>query len=576
MNTIMQLRKICNHPFMFQSIEDAYISHTGNPVSGADLYRAAGKFELLDRILPKLKQTGHKALLFCQMTVLMNILEDYLVYKGYKYFRLDGTTKSEDRGTLLEQFNKPDSDYFLFILSTRAGGLGLNLQTADTVIIFDSDWNPHQDLQAQDRAHRIGQKNEVRVLRLMTVNSIEERILAAARYKLNVDEKVIQAGMFDQKSTGYERQAFLQAILQQENTENEDEDEVPDDETINQMLARTEEEFDMFQSMDLERRRQEARAPNRKPRLMEEDELPSWLIKDEAEVERLSRDDEDLNNGRRQRKDVDYSDNLTESQWLKAIEDGNLDELEEEAKYKRKKHKAASVDLEEKTPAAKKRRGRPPTEKMMPNPPKLVKLMKKIMDVVIRYEDSDGRILSEPFMVLPSRRALPDYYEVIRKPLDIRKIKQRIKNSRYRAVDDLERDFMLMCKNAQTYNMEESTIYEDSIVLQSVFTNARERLEHEGNIPTPQDSEEEDVEDMDDGMDSEQTTQQSMARQHPIDDETMDGADDGEDDSMAGPSSSSADDKEKVRKKRIKPRSRQFISDDEDDSTNDAVDSEMQ
>jgi hypothetical protein len=81
----------------------------------------------------------------------------------------------------LRIFNSPNSEYFIFLLSTRAGGLGLNLQTADTVVIFDSDWNPHQDLQAQDRAHRIGQKNEVRVLRLMTVNSVEERILAAAR-----------------------------------------------------------------------------------------------------------------------------------------------------------------------------------------------------------------------------------------------------------------------------------------------------------------------------------------------------------------------------------------------------------
>jgi len=131
--------------------------------------------------------------------------------------RLDGGTKSEDRGDLLKKFNDPKSEYFIFILSTRAGGLGLNLQTADTVVIFDSDWNPHQvcwhiqlylssfdlnlignffdfdlkDLQAQDRAHRIGQRNEVRVLRLMTVNSVEERILAAARYKLNMDEKVM-------------------------------------------------------------------------------------------------------------------------------------------------------------------------------------------------------------------------------------------------------------------------------------------------------------------------------------------------------------------------------------------------
>lgn len=193
MNTIMQLRKICNHPFIFQDIEEKLSEHLGYPngiINGPEIYRASGKFELLDRILPKLKATGHRVLMFCQMTSLMTVMEDYLVYRNYKYLRLDGGTKSEERGDLLAMFNNPESDYFLFVLSTRAGGLGLNLQKADTVIIFDSDWNPHQDLQAQDRAHRIGQKNEVRVLRLMTVNSVEEKILAAARYKLNVDSKV--------------------------------------------------------------------------------------------------------------------------------------------------------------------------------------------------------------------------------------------------------------------------------------------------------------------------------------------------------------------------------------------------
>jgi SWI/SNF-related matrix-associated actin-dependent regulator of chromatin subfamily A protein 2/4 len=105
----------------------------------------------------------------------------------------------------------------------------------------------NKDLQAQDRAHRIGQVNEVRVLRLMTVNSVEEKILAAARYKLNVDEKVIQAGMFNNKSTGNERKQFLQQILLQETEEEgEEEDEVPDDEVINQMIARSEEEYNLF------------------------------------------------------------------------------------------------------------------------------------------------------------------------------------------------------------------------------------------------------------------------------------------------------------------------------------------
>merc|ERR1719464_546154 len=189
------------------------------------------------------------------MTQCMTIIEDYFNFKGYKYLRLDGTTKAEERGDMLKVFNSKDSEYFIFLLSTRAGGLGLNLQTADTVIIFDSDWNPHQDLQAQDRAHRIGQTNEVRVLRLMTVNSVEERILAAARYKLNMDSKVIQAGMFNQRSTGSERQELLQSILRADDEDEEDENEVPDDDIINQMIARSEEEFELFQRMDLERRR---------------------------------------------------------------------------------------------------------------------------------------------------------------------------------------------------------------------------------------------------------------------------------------------------------------------------------
>merc|ERR1719357_1907769 len=284
LNTIMQLRKLCNHPFMFQHVEEGYAKHVGFPtdiVTGPDVYRASGKFELMDRILPKLKASGHRVLMFCQMTQCMTIIEDYFNFKQYKFLRLDGMTKSDERADMLKVFNDKESEYFIFLLSTRAGGLGLNLQTADTVIIFDSDWNPHQDLQAQDRAHRIGQKNEVRVLRLMTVNSVEERILAAARYKLNMEEKVIQAGMFNQRSTGSERQELFQSILREEADDEDEEDEAPDDEVINQMIARTDAEFEKFQRMDMERRRAEAElGAARKPRLIEESELPDFLILD--------------------------------------------------------------------------------------------------------------------------------------------------------------------------------------------------------------------------------------------------------------------------------------------------------
>ncbi|XP_011302316.1 ATP-dependent helicase brm isoform X2 [Fopius arisanus] len=486
MNTIVQLRKLCNHPFMFQAIEEKYCEHIGvqgsGVVTGPDLYRASGKFELLDRILPKLKATNHRVLLFCQMTQLMTIMEDYLSWRGFKYLRLDGTTKAEDRGDLLKKFNDPGSDYFLFLLSTRAGGLGLNLQAADTVVIFDSDWNPHQDLQAQDRAHRIGQKNEVRVLRLMTVNSVEERILAAARYKLNMDEKVIQAGMFDQKSTGSERQQFLQSILHQDDADDEEESEVPDDDVVNRMIARSEGEFEKFQKLDLERRREEAKlGPDRKPRLLEETELPDWLVKDDDEVERWTyEEDEDafLGRGSRQRKEVDYTDSLTEKEWLKAIDDDGIEyeEEEEDDKRKKKTRKRKKKGEEDDEPTPKKRRGGTADVKMR-------KAMKKLLRIVVNYtEGTDGRTLSQPFMKLPSRRELPDYYDVIKKPLTINKLMQKVEEGKYSEMDELEKDFLQLCKNAQIYNEETSLIYEDSMVLQNVFVEARQRLEKDGNM----------------------------------------------------------------------------------------------
>lgn len=498
MNTIMQLRKLCNHPFMFQHIEEAYCNHTGfagGIVQGPDLFRASGKFELLDRILPKLYATDHRVLLFCQMTQLMTIMEDYLMYKGFKYLRLDGMTKSEDRGELLRLFNT-SREYFIFLLSTRAGGLGLNLQSADTVIIFDSDWNPHQDLQAQDRAHRIGQKNEVRVLRLMTVNTVEERILAAARYKLNMDEKVIQAGMFDQKSTGSDRRQFLQAILSNDTEEEEEEDEAPDDETINQMIARGEEEFEQFQKIDEIRRKESDRA-----RLMAEDELPEWMLKEEESEELEEEEPEELGDRRaRSKKEVDYTDSLTEKEWLRAI--GAMEDDEEEVavtKTKRgsKGKRKRQDDLDNDDDPKPKKRGRPAREKPAPKNKRLIRQMKRLMDIVIKYEDSDGRVLSEPFMKLPSRRELPDYYGVIKRPMDIVKIQSKIEEGRYEDLNDLESDFMLLCRNAQEYNEEASIIYEDSIVMQSVFLNARERIETEADNLPEEDFEEEEEEEED-------------------------------------------------------------------------------
>merc|ERR1712156_1262686 len=480
MNTIMQLRKLCNHPFMFQQVEESYAKHIGSPmdiVQGPDIYRSAGKFELMDRILPKLKASGHRVLMFCQMTQCMTIIEDYFNFKGYRFLRLDGMTKADERADMLKVFNSKDSEYFIFLLSTRAGGLGLNLQTADTVVIFDSDWNPHQDLQAQDRAHRIGQKNEVRVLRLMTVNSVEERILAAAKYKLNMDEKVIQAGMFNNRSTGNERRQLLQNILRAEDENEEEEDEAPDDEVVNQMIAGSEEEFEQFQAMDIQRRREDAAlGADRKPRLIEENELPPFLLEEEEEVEEET-PEEILGRGNRSKKESNYNDQMSEREWLKAIgaeEEGeDYDDDDEETtptKKKRgpgKKRKKGFESDDDEGFDNRKRKKKGSFKKMQ-------KKMKKLMEIVIRYKDEDGRVLSEPFMKLPTRKELPDYYEVIRRPVDIFKIQAKIDDGKYDDLDALEKDFMLLCSNTQKYNEDGSLIHEDSIVLQSVFTNARE------------------------------------------------------------------------------------------------------
>ncbi|KAI9829641.1 MAG: hypothetical protein M1826_005531 [Phylliscum demangeonii] len=323
-NMLMQLRKLCNHPFVFNEVEDQINqSHSIDDL----LWRTSGKFELLDRILPKFLVTGHRVLMFFQMTNIMNIMEDYMRLKNMQYLRLDGTTKADDRSELLKAFNAPNSPYFCFLLSTRAGGLGLNLQTADTVVIFDSDWNPHQDLQAQDRAHRIGQKNEVRILRLISSNSVEEKILERAQYKLDMDGKVIQAGKFDNKSTNEEREQMLRTLMEAaEATETLDQEEMDDDD-LNEIMARSDDELKLFQQMDQDRERDSPYGPGKPyPRLLCEAELPDIYLNDSLPV--AEEVEEVAGRGARQRTQVKYDDGLTEEQWLEAV-DADDDTIEE-------------------------------------------------------------------------------------------------------------------------------------------------------------------------------------------------------------------------------------------------------
>lgn len=333
-NLSMQLRKCCNHPFLFVAEYNMWRKE--------EIFRASGKFELLDRLLPKLSKAGHRVLLFSQMTRLMDILEIYLQLHDFKYLRLDGSTKTEERGTLLRQFNAPDSPYFMFLLSTRAGGLGLNLQTADTVIIFDSDWNPQMDQQAEDRAHRIGQKKEVRVFVLVSVGSIEEVILERAKQKMGIDAKVIQAGLFNTTSTAQDRREMLEEIMRK-GTSSLGTD-VPSEREINRLAARSDEEFWLFEKMDEDRRRKESY----RSRLMEEHEVPDWAYAAPETNERKGKgfQYEAANiSGKRRRKEVVYADTYGELEWTKAVENGDLAKHSAKGKKRRLDSPTLNNDL---------------------------------------------------------------------------------------------------------------------------------------------------------------------------------------------------------------------------------------
>ncbi|XP_063730570.1 lymphoid-specific helicase isoform X2 [Eleginops maclovinus] len=191
-NILMLLKKCCNHPYL---VEYPLDPATQQFKIDEQLVQSSGKFLILDRLLPALKTRGHKVLIFSQMTSILDLLMDYCYLRGYQYSRLDGNMSYSERDENMTKFSK-DPGVFLFLLSTRAGGLGINLTTADTVIIFDSDWNPQADLQAQDRCHRIGQTKPVLVYRLVTANTIDEKILEKASAKRKLEQMVIHKNKF--------------------------------------------------------------------------------------------------------------------------------------------------------------------------------------------------------------------------------------------------------------------------------------------------------------------------------------------------------------------------------------------
>ncbi|BFZ13495.1 hypothetical protein BsWGS_16534 [Bradybaena similaris] len=192
-NVMMQLRKCCNHPYLLEHPVDP---KTGELALTPDVITVSGKMLVLDKMLAELKKRGHRVLIFSQMTRMLDLIEDFCYIRKYDFCRLDGSTRVDDRRDSMNTFNTHSSDKFLFLLSTRAGGLGINLTGADTVIIYDSDWNPQCDLQAQDRCHRIGQTKPVVVYRLVTANTIDQKIIERAAAKRKLEKMIIHKGKF--------------------------------------------------------------------------------------------------------------------------------------------------------------------------------------------------------------------------------------------------------------------------------------------------------------------------------------------------------------------------------------------
>ncbi|XP_075868345.1 chromodomain-helicase-DNA-binding protein 4-like isoform X1 [Nelusetta ayraudi] len=195
LNVVMDLKKCCNHPYLFPAAAIEAPKMPNGMYDGSALTKASGKLTLLQKMMRKLKEGGHRVLVFSQMTKMLDLLEDFLENEGYKYERIDGGITGGMRQEAIDRFNAPGAQQFAFLLSTRAGGLGINLATADTVVIYDSDWNPHNDIQAFSRAHRIGQNKKVMIYRFVTKASVEERITQVAKKKMMLTHLVVRPGL---------------------------------------------------------------------------------------------------------------------------------------------------------------------------------------------------------------------------------------------------------------------------------------------------------------------------------------------------------------------------------------------
>jgi len=225
MNIATLLRKVCNHPYLIEGVEDKVITTTTEDYYHQFIHNS-GKLILLDKLLPEFIARGSKVLIFSQMVRVLDLLETYMRYRGYLYERLDGSIRGNIRQAAIDRFTKADSNIFCFLLCTRTGGLGINITAADTVIIYDSDWNPQNDVLALSRCHRIGQTKDVKIYRLITKNTYDSVMFEFASKKLKLNQAVLNIGSEPTPTGTKEIDALLRYgaydLFKESDTQNQD------------------------------------------------------------------------------------------------------------------------------------------------------------------------------------------------------------------------------------------------------------------------------------------------------------------------------------------------------------------
>ncbi|XP_035705882.1 chromodomain-helicase-DNA-binding protein Mi-2 homolog isoform X3 [Folsomia candida] len=348
LNVMMDLKKCCNHPYLFSAAMMEAPTLPNGMFEVNALAKASGKLVLLQKMLRILKGQGHRVLIFSQMTKMLDILEDFLDGEQYKYERIDGGVTGSLRQEAIDRFNAPGAQQFVFLLSTRSGGLGINLATADTVIIYDSDWNPHNDIQAFSRAHRIGQSNKVMIYRFVTRNSVEERVTQVAKKKMMLTHLVVRPGMG--KGGNFSKQELDDIIRfgteelfkDEEGKDGKDDAIHYTDDAIRDLLDRSKEGIEQKENWANEYL-SSFKVAAYAVKEGEEEEVDTEVIKQEAENsdpaywEKLLRhhyeqQQEDiarsLGKGKRVRKQVNYNDTndgREETNWQENVSDYNSD-----------------------------------------------------------------------------------------------------------------------------------------------------------------------------------------------------------------------------------------------------------